>query len=155
MRRAGRRSGRLAETAVRPRHGTGGKQNNWGVDDVRIVPLTDATLLEEEWGPRYRGFMRKRAAERKLIKHVALVCVSKRRVGAPYMRRVREFATHVHRRCATTHDDHTWRSCCCATGRGGYDAPITIHKRLLPIRLCVSGAAFVDKWAVAVADLVR
>ena len=31
---------------------------------MRIVPLTDATLLEE-WGPRYHVFMRKRAAERK------------------------------------------------------------------------------------------
>ena len=34
------------------------------VDDVRTIPLTDATLLEE-WGPRYHVFMRKRAAERK------------------------------------------------------------------------------------------
>ena len=40
------------------------KAADWGVDDVRIVPLTDATLLEE-WGPRYHVFMRKRAAERK------------------------------------------------------------------------------------------
>ncbi|CAH0365909.1 unnamed protein product [Pelagomonas calceolata] len=40
------------------------KAGDWGVDDVRIVPLTDATLLEE-WGPRYHVFMRKRAAERK------------------------------------------------------------------------------------------
>ena len=40
------------------------KATDWGVDDVRIVPLTDATLLEE-WGPRYHVFMRKRAAERK------------------------------------------------------------------------------------------
>ena len=39
------------------------KSKDWGVDDVRVVPLTDATLLEE-WGPRYHVFMRKRA-ERK------------------------------------------------------------------------------------------
>ena len=39
------------------------KAGDWGVDDVRVVPLTDATLLEE-WGPRYHVFMRKRA-ERK------------------------------------------------------------------------------------------
>ena len=36
----------------------------WDVEDVRIVPLTDETLLAE-WGPRYHVFMRKKRAERK------------------------------------------------------------------------------------------
>ena len=36
----------------------------WDVEDVRITPLTDETLLAE-WGPRYHVFMRKKRAERK------------------------------------------------------------------------------------------
>ena len=64
--------------------------------------------------------------------------------------------THVHRRCATAQDDQTWRCRCCPTGRSVCDAAIIIHKVKAtaahsPLRV---RGSIVDKWAVAVADLV-